>query len=96
MSLRVVRADRVQRERRTHRQWLRRLPIWHTTPLPGHVPLKFAVSCGKHGPAMSDSRLGEFDILGEVTGGGRYEDLLPDTVELEAFGVKCRHVTLAN
>lgn len=38
--------------------------------------------------------LGEIDLLGEVTGGGRYEDLLDATVELTAFGVTCRYVTL--
>jgi hypothetical protein len=34
--------------------------------------------------------LGDVDVLGEITGGGRYEDLLPFTVEVEAFGVPCR------
>lgn len=38
--------------------------------------------------------LGEIDLLGEVAGGGRYEDLLSATTELTAFGVKCRYVTL--
>lgn len=38
--------------------------------------------------------LGEIDVLGEVTGGGRYEDLLSHTVEREAFGVRFRSVTL--
>ena len=38
--------------------------------------------------------LGDVDLLGEVTGGGRYEDLLSRTIELEAFGVTCRSVTL--
>ena len=38
--------------------------------------------------------LGEFDIFGEVTGGGRYEDLLPHSIEAEAFGVKFRCVSL--
>jgi predicted nucleotidyltransferase len=38
--------------------------------------------------------LGDLDLLGEVTGGGTYEQLLPFTDELEVFGVKCRFVTL--
>lgn len=38
--------------------------------------------------------LGDLDLLGEVTGGGGYEQLLPFTVEMEAFGVRCRFVTL--
>jgi predicted nucleotidyltransferase len=38
--------------------------------------------------------LGDLDLLGEVTGGGTYEELLPFTLELEVFGVRCRFVTL--
>lgn len=38
--------------------------------------------------------LGEIDLLGEITGGGRYEDLLSATTELTAFGATCRYVTL--
>lgn len=38
--------------------------------------------------------IGEVDLLGEITGGGRYEDLLSATTELTAFGVTCRDVTL--
>lgn len=37
---------------------------------------------------------GAIDILGEVTGGGRYEDLLPHTIEVEAFGLTFRCVSL--
>lgn len=38
--------------------------------------------------------LGDIDFLGEVAGGGTYEQLLPYTLELQAFGVTCRCVTL--
>jgi hypothetical protein len=38
--------------------------------------------------------LGDLDLLGEVAGGGTYEQLLPFTEELSAFGVSCRVVTL--
>lgn len=38
--------------------------------------------------------LGDIDFLGEVAGGGTYEQLLPFTIELHAFGVPCRCVTL--
>lgn len=34
--------------------------------------------------------LGSIDLLGEVTGRGGYEELLPYSVEVELFGVKCR------
>jgi hypothetical protein len=33
---------------------------------------------------------GDVDLLGEITGGGRYEDLLPHTLELQVFGVPAR------
>jgi len=38
--------------------------------------------------------LGDLDLLGEVTGGGGYEDLLPFSEELTVFGVRSRFVTL--
>jgi predicted nucleotidyltransferase len=38
--------------------------------------------------------LGDVDLLGEVAGGGNYEQLLPYSSELEAFGVRIRCVTL--
>jgi predicted nucleotidyltransferase len=38
--------------------------------------------------------LGSLDLLGEVAGGGTYEQLLPFTQEMEPFGVRCRFVTL--
>jgi len=33
--------------------------------------------------------LGDIDLLGEIAGGGTYSDLLPYSVELEAFRFKC-------
>ena len=33
--------------------------------------------------------LGELDLLGDVPGGGRYEDLLADSETLDLFGVSC-------
>lgn len=38
--------------------------------------------------------LGDVDLLGELTGGGTYEELLPETVEVELFGVRCRCLEL--
>ena len=37
---------------------------------------------------------GDVDLLGEITGGGRYEDLLPHSVALEIFGVASRCLNL--
>jgi predicted nucleotidyltransferase len=38
--------------------------------------------------------LGDLDLLGEVAGGGTYEQLLTSTEEMETFGVPCRFVGL--
>ena len=38
--------------------------------------------------------LGDLDLLGEVAGGGSFEQLLLFSQELETFGVRCRFVTL--
>jgi predicted nucleotidyltransferase len=36
--------------------------------------------------------LGSLDLLGEVVGGGTYEQLLPQSIETELFSVRCRCV----
>jgi len=41
-----------------------------------------------------ETSLGALDLFGEVAGGGGYAQLLPHTIEVEAFGVRCRCVTL--
>lgn len=41
-----------------------------------------------------ETTLGYIDVLGEVTGGGSYVDLLPYSVEMDMYGVKTRCVTL--
>jgi predicted nucleotidyltransferase len=33
--------------------------------------------------------LGDLDLLGEIAGGGSYNDLLPHAVSLQLFGVEC-------
>jgi predicted nucleotidyltransferase len=37
---------------------------------------------------------GDLDLLGEVTGGGTYETLLPNSVTVRIFGVECRILNL--
>ena len=34
--------------------------------------------------------LGAIDLLGEIVGGGRYEDLLADCITISVFGAECR------
>ncbi len=40
------------------------------------------------------TRAGDLDLLGEATGGGSYDALLPRTVVLSVFGLECRFVNL--
>ncbi len=35
------------------------------------------------------SKLGDLDLLGEIVGGGGYDDLIDDSIEIELFGVRC-------
>jgi hypothetical protein len=39
--------------------------------------------------------LGDIDLLGQITAGGGYDDLLSHSVELELFGRRCRCIDLA-
>lgn len=38
--------------------------------------------------------VGEIDLFGEITGGGTYEALVPDTVVIQVFGIACRCLSL--
>jgi predicted nucleotidyltransferase len=38
--------------------------------------------------------IGDIDLLGEITGGGRYEDLLDHSLDMEFFGCTCRCLDL--
>jgi predicted nucleotidyltransferase len=40
------------------------------------------------------TKAGELDLLGEIVGGGTYEDLLPGTIAFSLFGHTCRCVSL--
>lgn len=38
--------------------------------------------------------LGDIDLLGEIVGGGSYDDLLPHSIAIEVFGGECRCLDL--
>ena len=38
--------------------------------------------------------IGDLDLLGEIIGGGTYDDLLPDTIAIDVFGFSCRCLSL--
>jgi hypothetical protein len=40
------------------------------------------------------TQAGSLDLLGELTGAGTYDDLLPHTIEIDVFGIRCRCLTL--
>ena len=42
-----------------------------------------------------ETTLGDLALLGEVTGGGQYADLLPDSEGVSLFGSTCRCVSLS-
>jgi predicted nucleotidyltransferase len=43
---------------------------------------------------MLTTDMGDIDLLGEITGGGDYDSLLPHSVEVELFGCRCRCLDL--
>jgi predicted nucleotidyltransferase len=70
-----------------HKPYLRGAP-------PG-LPFVFDEQTILHGLNFTlTTDIGDFDLLGDVPGGGTYDELLPRTTEIDAFGVRCRYVTL--
>jgi hypothetical protein len=62
---------------------------------PPGLPFKFDEQTVRNGLNFTlVTTLGALDLLGEVIGGGNYEQLRPHTVQFEAFGVRCFCVTL--
>jgi hypothetical protein len=62
---------------------------------PAGLPFKFDEQAVRNGLNFTlTTTLGDIDLLGEVAGGGNYDQLLPYTVVMEAFGGPCPCVTL--
>lgn len=38
--------------------------------------------------------LGDLDLLGEITGGGTFDDLVADSISIRVFGIVCRCLSL--
>jgi hypothetical protein len=58
---------------------------------PPGLPFRFDVATLRSGLNFTlTTERGAIDLLGEVSGGGRYEDLLPRSVVLRLFGFDCR------
>jgi predicted nucleotidyltransferase len=62
---------------------------------PPGLPFQWSVATLRMGLNFTlETSVGPLDLLGEVTGGGSYEDLLEHTIEVEVFGVRCRCLDL--
>ena len=62
---------------------------------PPGLPFKLDLPTLRNGLNFTlTTALGDLDLLGEVVGGGGYRDLLPHTIEVEAFDVKFKCVDL--
>ena len=62
---------------------------------PPGLPFRFDEGTVRLGMNFTlSTTLGYLDLLGEVTGGGCYEDLLPQTEILDSYGLPIRYVTL--
>lgn len=71
----------------SHHPYLRGAP----PGLPFHLDAE-TIAHGLNFTLITD--LGALDLFGEITGGGRYEDLVQDTIQIELFGITCRCLSL--
>jgi predicted nucleotidyltransferase len=63
--------------------------------VPPGLPFNWSVATIRAGMNFTlETALGQLDLLGEVTGGGSYEDLLSFSIEVEVFGVRCKCLNL--
>lgn len=66
---------------RNHRPYLRGAP--------SGLPFSWNVETLRHGLNFTlQTDLGNLDLLGEIVGGGGYDELRPHSVEFEAFGLR--------
>ena len=57
---------------------------------PPGLPFQWSESTIRMGLNFTlQTNLGDLDLLGEVTGGGNYEDLVERAFEMEVFGIRC-------
>ena len=62
---------------------------------PPGLPFKWELSTLQRGLNFTlITSLGAIDLLGEIAGGGSYENLIADTIVLHVFGIRCRCLSL--
>ncbi len=58
---------------------------------PPGLPFRWDVDTIERGLNFTlTTSLGELDLLGEIIGGGGFDELLPDSIELQLFGRPCK------
>ncbi len=79
--------SRIEKGLGPHQPYLRGAP-------PG-LPFDWSAATLKRGLNFTlTTALGDIDLLGEIVGGGGYDDLLPHSIEIELFGNACRCLDL--
>ena len=62
---------------------------------PAGLPFRWDAATIKRGLNFTlTTDIGDVDLLGEITGGGGYEDLAAATLSIRVFGIECRCLTL--
>jgi predicted nucleotidyltransferase len=62
---------------------------------PRGLPFRWDAATVKHGLNFTlTTDIGDVDLLGEITGGGGYDQLVAATVGIRVFGIECRCLTL--
>jgi predicted nucleotidyltransferase len=62
---------------------------------PAGLPFRWDAATIKRGLNFTlTTDIGDVDLLGEITGGGSYEQLAPSTFRIRVFGIECRCLTL--
>ena len=62
---------------------------------PPNLPFEWSSATIRRGLNFTlTTTIGDIDLLGEITGGGGYEDLLPHSIVVDLFGHKCRCLNL--
>lgn len=63
--------------------------------VPAGLPFAWDCTTLERGPNFTlTTSLGDIDLLGEIPGGGTYEDLLPEAIELHVFHIRCLCLSL--
>lgn len=62
---------------------------------PPNLPFEWSSATIRRGLNFTlTTTIGDIDLLGEITGGGGYEDLLPHSIVVDLFGHECRCLDL--